>query len=73
MALLFTILSRTVRSVFSAFGDANLGFSILIDHGAKERKRHDLAEEKLQRVRRKWNEDRMKRHDFINRRLREKK
>ena len=38
----------------------------------KKRKRHDLAEEKLQRVKDKWNEDRMKRLDFINKRLREK-
>ena len=38
--------------------------------GGKEWKRHDLAEEKLQRARDKWNEDRMERLDFINRRLR---
>ena len=42
------------------------------DHGVKECKRHDFAEEKLQRVRDKWNQDRMKRLDFINKRLREK-
>ena len=34
---------------------------MLTDHGAKECKRHDLAEEKLQRARDKRNEDRMKR------------
>ena len=45
---------------------------MLTDHGAKERKRHDLALEKLQRARNKWNMDRMKRLDFINKRLREK-
>ena len=45
---------------------------MLTDHGAKECKRHDLAEEKLQRARDKRNEDRMKRLDFINKRLREK-
>ena len=45
---------------------------MLTDHGAKERKRHDFAEEKLQRARDKRNEDRMKRLDFINKRLREK-
>ena len=65
MALLFTILSGIFSSVFTttAFGDANLAFSMLTDHGAKERKRHDLAFEKLQRARDKWNEDRMKRLD----------
>ena len=74
MALLFTMLSGIFSSVFSAtaFGGANLAFSMLADHGAKERKRHDFALEKLQRAREKWNEDRMKRLDFINKRLREK-
>ena len=45
---------------------------MLTDDGAKERKRHDLTEEKLQRARDKWNEDRMKQLDFMNKRLREK-
>ena len=55
-----------------AFSSTNFFFSKLTDHGEKERKRHDLTFEKLQRVRNKWNEDRMKRSDFINKRLREK-
>ena len=55
-----------------AFSGTNFVFSRLTDHGAKEHKKHDLALEKLQRVRDKWNEDRMKRLDFINKRLREK-
>ena len=45
---------------------------MLRDNGAEERKKYDLAEEKHQRARDKWNEDRMKRLDFINKRLREK-
>ena len=45
---------------------------MLTDHGAKEQKRHDLAEEKLLRARDKWNEARMKRLEFTNKRLREK-
>ena len=45
---------------------------MLTNHGVKERKRHDLEEEKLQRARDKWNEDRMERLDFIKKRLREK-
>ena len=74
MALLFTILSGIFSSVFSAtvFGGTNLVFSMLTDHGAKERKRHDLPLENLQRARNKWNEDRMKRLDFIYKILREK-
>ena len=73
MALLFTILSRILSSVVSAtgFGGANV-FSMVTDHSAKECKRHDLALKKLQRAMDKWNEDRMKRLDFINKRLREK-
>ena len=55
-----------------AFTSTNFIFSWLSDPGAKERKRHDLAEENLQRATDKWNEDRMKRLDFINKRLREK-
>ena len=74
MALLFTIFSGIFSSVVSAmvFGVANLAFSMLTDHGTKERKRHDSALEKLQRTRDKWNEDEMKRFDFINKRLCEK-
>ena len=53
MALLFTILSGIFSSVVSAteFDGANLVFSMVTDHGAKERKIHDLALKKLQRVR----------------------
>ena len=74
MALLFTVISGIFSSVFSAtvFNGANLAFSMLTDHGAKECKRHDLAEEKLQRARDKWNGNRMKQLDFINKRLHEK-
>ena len=73
MALIFTILSGIFSSVVSAtaFGGPNLAFSMVIDHGTKERKRHNLPLEKLQRARDKWNRDQMKRLDFINKRLRE--
>ena len=74
MALLVTILS-TLRGAginATAFGSVSLGFSMLRNDGAKECKRH-LAEEKLQRARDKWKEDRMKRLGFIKKRLREKK
>ena len=61
-------------SVFNAavFSDNNFLFNEYTGHGEKERKRHDLALEKLQRARNKWNEDIMKRLDFINKSLREK-
>ena len=55
-----------------AFSGTNFVFSRLTDHGAEERKIHDLALEKLQRARDEWNRDRMKRLDFMNKRLSEK-
>ena len=69
-SVLFTIGGAVVNAL--ALSDTNFVFSRLMDHGAEERKRHDLAEEKLQRARDEWNRDRMKRLDFINKRLREK-
>ena len=65
-SLLFTIGGAAVNAL--AFSGTNFIFSRLTDHGEEERKRHDLALEKLQRARDKWNEDRMKRLDFINKR-----
>ena len=59
MTLLFTILSSLLGAGINAiaFGSVSLGFSILRDDGEKERKRHDLAEEQLQKARDRWNED----------------
>ena len=68
-SLLFTIGGAVVNAL--AFSGTNFIFSQLTDHGEEERKRHDLALEKLQSSRDKWNEDRMKQLDFINKRLRE--
>ena len=69
-SLLFTIGGAMVNAL--AFSGTNFVFSRLTDHGEEERKRHDLALEKLQRARDKLNKDRMKRLDFIRKRLREK-
>ena len=69
-SLLFTVDGAVVNTL--AFSCFNFIFSRLTDHGAEERKKHDLAEEKLQRARDKWNRDQMKRLDSINRRLRGK-
>ena len=68
-SLLFTIGGAVVNAL--AFSGTNFLFSRFTDHGEKECKRHDLALEKLQRARDEWNKDRMKRLDFINKRLRE--
>ena len=69
-SLLFTVGGAVVNAL--AFSGTNFVSSRLTDHGAEERKRHDLALEKLQRERDEWNKHRMKRLDFINRRLRKK-
>ena len=68
-SLLFTVGGAVVNAL--AFSGTNFFFSSLTDHGADERKRHDLALEKLQREREECNRDRMKRLDFINKMLRE--
>ena len=56
-----------------AFSGTNYIFSTFSDHGEAERKRHDMVLEDLQRDRDKWNQERMERLDFINKRLRDKK
>ena len=56
-----------------AFSGTNYLFSKFSSHGEAERKRHDIALEDLQRDRDKWNQERLKRLDFINKRLRDKK
>ena len=70
-SLLFTIGGAGVNAL--VFSGTNFVFSRLTDHGAEERKRHDLALEKLQRTREEWNRDRTKRFDFINKKVRGKK
>ena len=70
VSLLFTIGGAVVNPL--TFSGNNFVFSRLTHHGAEERKIHDLALEKLQRARDEWNRDRMKRLDFMNKRLREK-
>ena len=70
VSLLFTIGGAVVNAL--VFSSTNFVFSRLKGHGEEEQKRHDLALEKLQRARDEWNKNRMKRLDFINKRLREK-
>ena len=56
-----------------AFSGTNFLFSKFSGNGEAERKRHDLAIEKLQKDRDEWNKQRIERLDFINKRLLEKK
>ena len=69
-SLLFTVGGAVVNAL--AFSGTNFVFSRLTDHGEEEQKRNDLVLEKLQKARDKWDEDRTKRLDFINKRLRER-
>ena len=52
-----------------AFSGSNFLFSQL--SGSAERKRHDLAIERLQHERDLWNEQRLERIDFINQKLKQ--
>lgn len=52
-----------------AFSGSNFLFSQM--SGAAERKRHNLAIEKLQQERDSWNEQRLARIDYINKKLKE--
>ena len=69
-SLLFTIGGTVVNAL--AFSGSNFFFSRLTDYREEERKRHDLALKRLQRAKDEWNKNRIKRLDFINKRLREK-
>ena len=69
-SLLFTIGGTVVNAL--AFSGTNFFFSRLTEYREEERKRHDLALKRLQRAKDEWNKDRIKRLDFINKRLREK-
>ena len=70
VSLLFTIGGTVVNAL--AFSGTNFLFNRFMDHGEKERKKHDLELEMPQRARGEWNKARMKRLDFINKSLREK-
>ena len=72
MVSLLTIGASAAVNALS-FSGTNYIFSKFSDHGKAERKRHDIALEDLQRDRDKWNQDRVKRLKFINKRLRDKK
>ena len=69
VSVLFTIGGTVVNAL--AFSGTNFVFSRLTEHGAEERKRHDLTLEKLQKARDEGNRDRLKRLGLINKRLRD--
>ena len=55
-----------------AFSATSFGFS-QINNPEAERKRHNLAMEELQRAKNLWNQKRLERLDYINKRLRQEK
>ena len=61
--------SATIQA--GAFSAGNYLFSQVSDHGAAERRRHNLEVEHLQKDRDKWEKDRQGRLDFIHERLQE--
>ena len=71
MASVLFIIDGTVVNALT-FSGTNFVFSRLTDHGAEERKRHELALEKVQRARDEWNRGQMKHLDLINKRRRER-
>ena len=70
MATLLAMLGGAAINAL-AFSGTNFLFSKLSDHGAAERKRHDLAIEKLQKARDEYAKQRQKRLDYYNKVLRE--
>lgn len=67
-----------MASILATLGSAIANAGIFVglssaaggDHGAAERKRHDLAIETLQKARDEWSRERQQRLDYINRSLR---
>ena len=56
-----------------AFSGTNAAFSMLGDHGRAEAKRHNLAMEKVARVREKWFKEIQQRLDYLSKRIAEQK
>ena len=67
------LIGGAIANALAFTGSSYLFSHISKDNIEKERKRHDLAEEKLEKSQIKWSEKRQKRIDFINNRLLEEK
>ena len=68
MASILALAGGAIINAF-AFSGSSFLFSKFSDHGAEERKRHDLAVEKLQKAQASWVKQRQERLDFINEEL----
>lgn len=68
--VLFTISSSAINAL--ALNRAGFFCSKFIDHGERERKRHDLTCEKLQKVGDEWNESWINQLEFYNIKLHQK-
>ena len=56
-----------------AFSGTNAAFSLLGDHGGTERKRHDIAVEKLNKAREEYSQERQQRLDYLNKTISQQK
>ena len=72
MASLTFLLGGAAINALAFLGINYLFSNILSDHGAKERKRHDLAIEEFQKDRDEWNQERTEGLDFINQEIRKR-
>ena len=70
MATIALMVSGAITNAL-AFSGSNFLFSQM--SGAEERKRHNLAIEKLQHERDTWNEERLQRIDYFNEELKKKR
>merc|ERR1711911_532375 len=73
MASVAMMLGGAIASALAFSGNSFLFSSILKDNVEEERKRHDLAIERLQKTQVKWQRERQDRIDFINKKLMLKK
>ena len=56
-----------------AFSGTNAAFSLLGDHGSTERKRHDIAMERLSKAREEYSKERQQRLDYLNKTISQQK
>ena len=56
-----------------AFSGTNAAFSMLSDHGGTERKRHDIAMERLSKAREEYSKERQQRLDYLNKTISQQK
>ena len=69
MASIVMMLGGAVANALAFSGSSFLFSNLSKNRIDAEKKKHDLAEEKLQKAQTKWQKDRQERIDFINRKF----